>query len=44
MWKSMSELSDNAEKLGPAHAVLRGWIDFEILSLKILRQLLRSRE
>ena len=24
MWKSMSELSDNIEKLGPAHAILRG--------------------
>ena len=24
MWKSMSELSENIEKLGPAHAILRG--------------------
>ena len=24
MWKNMSELSDNIEKLGPAHAILRG--------------------
>ena len=24
IWKSMSELSDNIEKLGPAHAILRG--------------------
>ena len=43
MWKGMSELSDNIEKLGPAHAILRGLIHFEILSLKILRKLLRSR-
>ena len=24
MWKNMSELSDKIEKLGPAHAILRG--------------------
>ena len=24
IWKSMSELSDNIEKLGPTHAILRG--------------------
>ena len=35
----MSELSDNIEKLGPAHAILRGLIHFEILSLKILLEL-----
>ena len=35
MWKSMPELSDNIENLGPAHAILRGWIDFEILSLNL---------
>ena len=39
----MTELSDNIEKLGPAHAILRGLIYFEILSVKILRKLLRSR-
>ena len=39
----MSELSDNIEKMGPAHAILRGEIHFEILSLKILRKLLRLR-
>ena len=39
----MSELPDNIEKLGPALAILRGLIHFEILSLKILRKLLRSR-
>ena len=39
----MSQLSANIEKLGPAHAILHGEIHFEILSLKILRKLLRSR-
>ena len=38
----MSELPDNIEKLGPALAILRGLIHFEILSLKILGKLLRS--
>ena len=42
MWKSMSQLSANIEKLGPVHAILREEIHFEILSLKILRKLLRS--
>jgi len=38
----MSELSDNIEKFGPAHTILRALIHFEILNLTILRKLLQS--